>query len=384
MRLLFQLGLCIGVCLCSVASYAQENNITIGSIERFNSTALSEERTSYVHLPQGYASSQKRYPVLFVLDGEWNFQKTVGIVEHLSNSDRIPEMIVVGIPNVFRSGRPSRIQDLAPASEGGKSGAHQFLQFITDELVPHIETEYRTEPHRTLLGHSMGGLFSVFALIEQPELFSAIIAISPSLGRNSQQQIKRLSALFAAHPSLKKSLQVVLANEGGNTQLSTEKFIDVLKVSAPETIDWQFRHMADEDHVSVFHPGTYKSLEAIFYGWQIEESDLTDYDISIAERHYQALSEKLGYHVPVPEKYYYQLGYRILAEHEFDYAEWTFGQYVEAYPQSSEALVGLGDIKLMQGDLDGAKSFYEKALGLSPSNQRAVHMASVLKASSDQ
>ena len=366
----------------SIQSQAQPDTINIGSITRFQSDVLGEERPLYIHLPESYGTSTNYYPVLLVLDGEWNFRKTVGIVEHLSESGRIPAMIVVGIPNVFRAGRPSRIEDLAPAASGSteEAGADRFLRFITEELVPDIDKQYRTQPHRTLLGHSLGGLFTVFALLEKPDSFSAFISISPSLGRNNQQQVKRMTAFFDRNTSLKKNLQLGLGDEGGNTQLGTEALVKILDQSVPQDFDWQFRHMKDEDHASVFHNSTYQSLESIFKGWKIPETYLSDLDISIAERHYQALSDRIGFEVPVPEAYYYQLGYRILSELEFDYAAWTFDRYAQAYPTAATAWVGLGDVQLMQGQIESALSFYEKALTINPAEERASRLVEALKA----
>ena len=376
MKLPFLLFAALFIC---PSIYAQPAALTTGHLDHIDSATLEERRPLYIHLPDGYALSTNRYPVLYILDGEWHFRKVVGIVDHLSSSGLIPEMIVVGIPNTVRAGKPSRLADLAPAMTGApENGAANFLQFITDELIPFIENKHRTHPHRTIMGHSLGGLFAVYAMTERPNDFTGYLAISPSLGRNNQQEVHKAASFLSSRSSLKKTLALVIGNEGGNTWIGTDALVQVLKQSAPDDLAWVFNHMKDEDHVSIVHKGVYDALTFVFDGWQIDEALLTDHDVSIVERHYDALSSRLGFDIPVPELYYTTLGYRILAELEFDYAIWTFNQYKEAYPTSAEAHVGLADVHLMQGNLETAHQHYTDALVLDKNNERALWMSKSL------
>lgn len=59
--------------------------------------------------------------------------------------------------------------------------ADRFLDFLEKELIPHIDRNYRTYPHRIIAGWSFGGLLATHALIHRPEIFDAYLAISPSL-----------------------------------------------------------------------------------------------------------------------------------------------------------------------------------------------------------
>ncbi len=368
--LLVALFVCPGV--------SQPTELTIGERHYLESKALNETRPIYIHLPDTYKGETSQLPVLIVLDGDWHFRKVIGIVDHLSASERIPQHIVVGIPNILAEGRPARLRDLAPTTQTGNDGASNFLQFITDELIPHLNQTYRTQPHYTLLGHSMGGLFTIYTMLERPEAFAAFVAISPSLGRNNQQQVARASNAFEVQNMPRKNLQLMLGNEGGNTQAGTEALVAVLEKQAPTHLDWRFHHFEEEDHVSVFHPATSSALEAVFDGWQIPASYLTDLDISIVERHYKALSARLGFEIQVPASYYSELGYRILASHEFDYAQWTFEQYAAAYPNAAAPLTAMGDVHLMQGNLKQAKAAYKEALQRDAHDERARHMYDAL------
>ncbi|MFK7846768.1 MAG: alpha/beta hydrolase-fold protein [Rhodothermales bacterium] len=358
--------------LSTSSTLGQETALHIGEQIEIASAVLGETRDLLIHKPAGYGVVDARFPVLYVLDGEWNFQKTVAIVDHLQASGRIPGLIVVGIPNTMRNGRPARIQDLAPAMhhKNTPGAATQFSSFISTEVIPHIDAAYKTQPYRMLAGHSLGGLFVVFNMLNNPDAFNVYIAMSPSLGRNNQQQVKNADQLFDIPNPLNKTLYLSIANEGGNTLLGTEALVAVLEEKAPAELDWHFSRYDDEDHVSLFHPAIYDALESIFDGWTIPEQHLTDHDVSIAQRHYAQLSTKFGFNIKVPESIYTTLGYRILAEREFSYAQWTFEQQLMDYPESSEAHVGMGDAYLLQGEIDKAATSYQQALQLNAMQER--------------
>lgn len=166
------------------ASYAQAagDAVIIGSRIQLHSRILNETRTLLISKPDGYDQKTERYPVLYLLDGEDNFVQVVGIVQSLTEADRIPPILVVGIVNTERE------RDLAPHTEveleirfhPKNGGANEFLKFIGSELIPYVDLHYRTRPYKMLVGHSLGGLFAVYALASDPRLFNAYIAIDPT------------------------------------------------------------------------------------------------------------------------------------------------------------------------------------------------------------
>src|SRR5882672_3395991 len=82
--------------------------ITIGKKERLFSKVLNEERELWVYLPRSYNQSSDTYPVLYLLDGASHFEHVAALVEYLSNNLRIPQTIVVAIPNT------DRVRDFTP------------------------------------------------------------------------------------------------------------------------------------------------------------------------------------------------------------------------------------------------------------------------------
>lgn len=135
--------------------------IVVGQRFQLRSDSLDELRSYQVHRPSHYDISSARYPLLIVLDGEEQFQPVSATVDLLADAGKIPAMLVVGIPNT------DRYRDM----DSTVAGSSPFLAFITDELVPAIDRDYRTHPYRLLVGHSSAALFTLYAMMNAPEVF---------------------------------------------------------------------------------------------------------------------------------------------------------------------------------------------------------------------
>src|SRR3984885_7298316 len=142
-------ALCVlGVCHAAQPA-ANARPIVIGERFGLHSQATGETRSYFVHRPADYDLSSTRYPLLVVLDGDGDFQHASTTADLLADAGRIPPILVVGIPNTVRN------RDLIPFAAG--SGSENFLKFITTELIPKLDHDYRTLPHRVIVGHSFGG-----------------------------------------------------------------------------------------------------------------------------------------------------------------------------------------------------------------------------------
>ena len=131
----------------------------------------------YVRFPEGYDPQQpRRYPVIYLLDGDSLFPLIAPTHLFLTYDERIPEAIIVGISyGGFESSINKRNIDFtAPAEDAppGERGAPEFLHFLKDELLPVVDNQYRTDPdRRVLLGQSRGGYFVLWSALEMPDLF---------------------------------------------------------------------------------------------------------------------------------------------------------------------------------------------------------------------
>jgi len=167
---------------------SSSDNINSKQYSLYNATEeyiFSESVADTFHVmfsvPDGYYSGDKRYPVLYVLDGDVAFGMAASIARYLQIGENIPELIVVGIGYgaLDKTAGEKRRRDYRPTQAGD---AENFLNFLKDELIPFIDTNYRTVPEdRTINGYSIGGLFGLYTLFTKPETFNRYIIGSPSL-----------------------------------------------------------------------------------------------------------------------------------------------------------------------------------------------------------
>ncbi len=200
--------LCVGVASLSLVAClgagAADNTTSVGGTPATSSTAgpgvsvlspklmipgLNRERTVRLYLPPGYASSTKRYPVLYMHDGqnlfdaatayagEWGVDETL---DTLAKAQGL-ELIVVGIDN----GGDKRMTELNAWDNErfGKGEGAQYMDFIVKVLKPQIDASYRTLAGREstgIMGSSMGGLISQYAILQYPQVFSKAGIFSPA------------------------------------------------------------------------------------------------------------------------------------------------------------------------------------------------------------
>lgn len=160
---------------------AQDFNLYNAERKIIFSENVDDTFNIFISLPDSYDNSIKSYPVLYVLDGDIAFGMAASIARYLQIGENIPELIVVGIGygSLDKSAGEKRKRDYRPAKTGG---AEYFLKFLEDELIPLIETNYRTIPeNKTIDGYSIGGLFCLYTLLTKPETFNRYIIGSPSL-----------------------------------------------------------------------------------------------------------------------------------------------------------------------------------------------------------
>lgn len=160
-------------------SWAQETptapdpfpNVIIPDTEAFTLTSASTGRDYpiSVGLPDSYTSLTSTYPVLYLLDPSITFG-TATAFARLMVPDELPALLIVGIGYININQRGTDYD----------READQFLSFISDELIPYIDSHYRTNTEdRAIAGYSIGGQFVLHTLWSQPELFKRYIALSP-------------------------------------------------------------------------------------------------------------------------------------------------------------------------------------------------------------
>lgn len=169
----------------------------------------------YVKLPPGYgdpANAGRRYPVLYLTDGDYTFQVASGVTRLPHNTGKLEPVILVGLSYAQgEDGMVSRRRDLTPwpnpTLPSPTGGARAYLDFITREAIPLVEGRYRADPaRRTLVGQSFGGLFGLWVALTEPGHFESYILTSPSIWYADEA----LHALEAAHAAKHKDLKARL------------------------------------------------------------------------------------------------------------------------------------------------------------------------------
>ena len=173
--------------------------------QRLAMPGLGRERTLRLYLPPSYEGSPgRRYPVLYMHDAQnlfddrTSFAGEWGVDESLDELARTRgfEAIVVGIDN----GEAERVHELSPWSNPkyGPAQGEQYMAFVVDTVKPWIDAHYRTQPGRAstaIVGSSMGGLISTYALLRYPQVFGKAAIFSPSYWFTGE-----VYAQAAAHP----------------------------------------------------------------------------------------------------------------------------------------------------------------------------------------
>ncbi len=212
-----------------------------------NSLKLSNDFTAYsksikdtfhisVQLPLEYKEQpNKHYPVIVLTDANFYYPMLAPVLHQYEKGGLLPPLILVGIGyKSFKLMDSIRVRDYLypkaiPSDEmKAPGGGLSFYQFITNELLPKIDSNYRTEnKNRALLGHSFGGYFSLYALLEQLNQkrhdFKGFVSASPSLWYNNNYLFQLPKKLKTTQDSLNLFLSV------GNIETPEEWTVQPLK-----------------------------------------------------------------------------------------------------------------------------------------------------------
>lgn len=351
--------------ISSMAS-AGDDKITIGEKVTIQSKILNEDRVMLVYTPDGYEDSDTKFPVMYVLDGKWHFHHATGIVQFLSSRGAMPPTIVVAIVNIDRNRdfTPTHIEK-APVS----GGAEKFMGFITDELMPYVNKNYRTNPYEILVGHSLGGTFATYALLNNPEVFDAYIAISPYMMYDDDMLLAKTKTDLRASYNPFQTFYMTLGDEPKYTE-SVESFTKMVKSSAPQGLEFSYVPMTKENHNTIPHLSIYNGLEYIYADWRLPKEAMKE-GLASVDNHYNQLSKKYGYKVMAPENTINLLGYQYINDKNYDEAIKVFKQNVKRYPGSANVYDSLGEAYEYSGKLTEAEKNYAKAVELGEQQQHA-------------
>ncbi len=371
----FLISMCF-VCFAGMLFAQPESKpIIIGQEYALQSKILGQERPLLIYLPKSYEKSKEDYPVMYLLDGWGNFHHTTACVKFLAKNRRIPEMIVVGIPNT-----DDRTRDLTPETTANEKffptagGADSMLAFMQKELMPFMEENFRISNYKMLVGHSFGGLFAIHALINHPGIFNSYLAISPSLWWDEQKLVLEQSqAFFDTQRVLKGHLYMTMGNEGDDMLGGAWKLAALLEEKGPPQLFWKFKLMEKETHVSVPHRSTYDGLEFIFQKWDIRNSreHIALGGLDAIEDYEDQLKSIYAYTFKWNKGTLSNLGDLILKRGKAEDAVEVFKKCTELFPDDPKIWVKYGNSRIMNNQNEEAISAFKKALEINPKNLQA-------------
>lgn len=245
-----------------------KTDIIIGSSFTIKSSILEEERTCLISLPDSYNNPtevEKKYPIIILLDGYVHFKTAAGIVHFMSfDKNRnylMPETIIIAIENVDR-GRDFTVTKIKIKRPNNMGGGRKFLGFIEKELIPYIDKNYKTEPSRTLIGHSLGGLLTLNSYIDKNSLFDAYISIDPSIFWEEEMMNSKVDSISST--SLNKKLYIATANQGeANYERNKKRHDDLyelIKKKSGDDLNVKLEYFDKETHRSVPLIALYEGL----------------------------------------------------------------------------------------------------------------------------
>jgi uncharacterized protein len=261
------------------------------------SKIMGKDYQLYISFPKGYSTKDTtKYPVLFVLDGQSSFPVFKSVRESMDIDKELDSLIIVGIGSGldFVSSAINRTYNYTPSldttfdrqfeRDGAKQynldynsvkgkiqsgGAEKFLQCITTEIIPYIDTHYKTTNDRGITGFSFGGLFTAWCFINTKGIFNKFGINSPSLWWNSEDILKQAEVMFTKNKTWEIPPTKVFISVGQKEESKMvsgmEKFSKLLEAKRYKNISVTTHQFQGETHNSAISPSLKRTI-SILYG----------------------------------------------------------------------------------------------------------------------
>ena len=249
--------------------------------ENFESDFLKDTRELKVQLPRNYNENlSKEYPLIIVLDGDYMFEAVSGSVDYLSYWGNIPESIIVGVNQINTRYDDCSVLDnidFVPISSTAN-----FYDFISEELIPYFDKNYRTTKFKVAVGHEATANFINYFLLNNKTSFSGFIAISPKFSYNMENY------LIERFDKIKTNVFYYLASSDRDFKSideRTKEFSRNLNSSKNELISFKYKqynnlthynlpiHSVSEGFEHVF--ATYSAINSIEYDSVLKKTSLS-------------------------------------------------------------------------------------------------------------
>ncbi len=279
----------IALILCTTNAGAQNKKsvtISTGNEHIVKSEFNQKPYHLYVSLPKNYSTKDTiHYPVLYVLDGKFSYGSFKSTREMLDLAREIKNVIIVAIENECETDTDwlvARHFDLTPSfipsqdTLWGKilqipqdrlksGGAPLFLNTLEKDIIPYIEKNYKTTGDRGLSGHSLGGLFTAYCLLNKPSLFTRYGINSPSFWWNSNEMLATVNTNSDKLSGSKARIFFSVGALEGDMMVNPLKtFVESLKNKNLNGVQMTVQIFDAETHVSVTPVSGCRTLKVLY------------------------------------------------------------------------------------------------------------------------
>jgi len=366
--MLKQTALTVMLLILSFQSIAFANTtknvpITVGELFTLPSKVLEQERSFQVYLPASYHQSKHKYPVLYVLDGQKFFTNAVAIQQSLKSPNTLPEMIVVGIVNKRLIRRT-----LLDGEE------KKFQQYLSDEVLPFIDSQYRTSQERILFGWELGAYFATSYFFDEQQLFSgAIVTNGGHVSDNKRVADEKLRKFNKLNKTKNKYLYITNSIQDIYTIEGSEELSKQLNTQNNLNLNWKYQKFNDEDHNSLSYVSMYQGLKYYFHNYgflnfhSIEQFNNTG-GLDYVKEYSAKRSKRFGLPEGISYRTKHNLMWLAMNKDNYEYFNkfreefndlFTTGMYVKPY-----WLNKFGRFHLKHGNIKLAKKHLVKAVKL--------------------
>jgi predicted alpha/beta superfamily hydrolase len=342
-------------------------------LRTITSAIVHQDYLLKIRLPADYETTDKRYPVLYLLDGDHAFAMATDIVQYLYYGG-IPDLIIVSPAYGSKDGPSSggtnmRNRDLtfpgpsAPPDAGGD----KYLRFLKEELIPYVDATFRTVPaDRALWGYSRGANFGLHALLHEPGLFARYVMVD-----GFSDDIPELERAFAQQHA---DLPITLYLASGVPDAELRRFSNTLQDRHYRGLHLTYADLCGVLHFTVGAEGLARGLRVVF-------NKRSTYETLLQTIRARGLRAAIAQYKELKRNHYMDYDFSASELDEFGFALIRMDRLTDAidmlalnaemFPNSSDAYDSLADAYQQHGDVQLAVQNYRKALELNPRDTHA-------------
>ena len=272
----------------SEAIVGQKTAIISGYQYHHQSTLLGEARRYQVSLPERYHMNKRRYASLYVIDADFQFHHVAAVVKNLTRMGKIPPMIVIGIAN---QGDDDYLKQTTWPVETDEAfgGAATFHRYLKEELIPLVDRQFHTNDKKALAGYSLGGLFTLYSMMQSDSPFNAFLSMSPSAWYDDYSLPNKIKPLLEQG----KITAPVFLSVAREEEMGVDKVVASFEHYAGNSLNWQFKHYPSENHFSTALPALYDGLVFLAPDFATDGTDMVAIgDYKQVLRHFNKLSHQ--------------------------------------------------------------------------------------------